>query len=177
MLHSHCPGKPAIAHNDLKSKNILVKSHLTCCIADLGLSVKHNPATDEVDRTSNHNRVGTKRYLAPELLDMSLNMQHFESFKRVDVYALGLVFWELARRTTVAGKVVAELQYPYCSTVNSMATAIIPLKYVEKQVKDMWMYLILTVSGHIDRLLARVTGPELSCLFLTGGLSGISNTA
>lgn len=29
-------GKPGIAHRDLKSKNILVKNNLTCCIADLG---------------------------------------------------------------------------------------------------------------------------------------------
>uniref|UniRef100_A0A8C2H142 receptor protein serine/threonine kinase n=1 Tax=Cyprinus carpio TaxID=7962 RepID=A0A8C2H142_CYPCA len=33
-------GKPAIAHRDLKSKNILVKKNSTCCIADLGLAVK-----------------------------------------------------------------------------------------------------------------------------------------
>ena len=33
-------GKPAIAHRDLKSKNILVKNNGTCCIADLGLAVK-----------------------------------------------------------------------------------------------------------------------------------------
>ncbi|XP_012493721.1 PREDICTED: TGF-beta receptor type-1 [Propithecus coquereli] len=31
-------GKPAIAHRDLKSKNILVKKNGTCCIADLGLA-------------------------------------------------------------------------------------------------------------------------------------------
>lgn len=35
-------GKPAIAHRDLKSKNILVKRNGTCCIADLGLAVKFN---------------------------------------------------------------------------------------------------------------------------------------
>jgi len=29
-------GKPGIAHRDLKSKNVLVKNNLTCCIADLG---------------------------------------------------------------------------------------------------------------------------------------------
>ena len=32
-------GKPGIAHRDLKSKNILVKNNLTCCIADLGTIV------------------------------------------------------------------------------------------------------------------------------------------
>lgn len=29
-------GKPAIAHRDLKSRNVLVKSNLQCCLADLG---------------------------------------------------------------------------------------------------------------------------------------------
>lgn len=29
-------GKPAIAHRDLKSKNILVNKNGQCCIADLG---------------------------------------------------------------------------------------------------------------------------------------------
>jgi len=31
-------------------------------------------------------------------------MNHFDSFKRADVYAMGLVFWELARRCNVGGK-------------------------------------------------------------------------
>ncbi|KAK3729184.1 hypothetical protein QZH41_000585 [Actinostola sp. cb2023] len=36
-------GKPMIAHRDIKSKNILVKDSLTCCIADFGLAVKYIP--------------------------------------------------------------------------------------------------------------------------------------
>lgn len=59
-------GKPAIAHRDLKSKNILVKSNGNCAIADLGLAVRYDSATDSVDIVPN-NRVGTKRYLAPEV--------------------------------------------------------------------------------------------------------------
>ncbi|OPJ84663.1 hypothetical protein AV530_016008 [Patagioenas fasciata monilis] len=53
-------GKPAIAHRDLKSKNILIKKNGTCCIADLGLAVKFNSDTNEVDVPLN-TRVGTKR--------------------------------------------------------------------------------------------------------------------
>jgi len=34
-------GKPAIAHRDIKSKNVLVKRDGTCCIADLGLAVRY----------------------------------------------------------------------------------------------------------------------------------------
>ena len=34
--------KPAIAHRDLKSKNILVKSDMTSCISDFGLAIKLN---------------------------------------------------------------------------------------------------------------------------------------
>jgi len=41
LVHLHTEifgteGKPAIAHRDLKSKNILVTKELRCCIADLG---------------------------------------------------------------------------------------------------------------------------------------------
>lgn len=37
-LHSDV-GKPCIAHRDLNTRNILVKSDLSCCICDLGLAV------------------------------------------------------------------------------------------------------------------------------------------
>lgn len=53
-------GKPAIAHRDLKSKNVLVKKNGTAVIADLGLAVKHDSTTNTIDIPSNH-RVGTKR--------------------------------------------------------------------------------------------------------------------
>ncbi|XP_051552762.1 TGF-beta receptor type-1-like isoform X2 [Myxocyprinus asiaticus] len=110
-------GKPAIAHRDLKSKNILVKKSGTCCIADLGLAVRHDSATDTIDIAPNH-RVGTKRYMAPEVLDDTINMKHFESFKRADIYALGLVFWEIARRCSIGG-IHEDYQHPYYDLVPS----------------------------------------------------------
>lgn len=90
--------KPAIAHRDLKSKNILVKNDGTCCIADLGMAVRYNSSTGIVDVPSN-TRVGTRRYLAPETLENKLNLMDFEAVKATDVYSLGLVLWEILRRT------------------------------------------------------------------------------
>ncbi|XP_076823827.1 TGF-beta receptor type-1-like [Clavelina lepadiformis] len=104
-------GKPPIAHRDLKSKNILVKKNGECAIADLGLAVRHDSTTDTIDIPLN-NRVGTKRYMAPEVLDDTLNILHFDSFKRADIYSLGLVFWEITRRCDLGGKDL-EYQLPY----------------------------------------------------------------
>lgn len=110
-------GKPAIAHRDLKSRNILVKKDMSCSIADLGLCVKHNSQTDEVDIPIN-NKVGTKRYMAPELLDETIDEKHFDSWKRADMYSVGLVFWEIARRCSESS-ISHEYQMPYFDAVNS----------------------------------------------------------
>ena len=41
----------------------------------------------------------TVRYMAPELLEGALNLRDCESaLKQVDIYAMGLTFWEVARR-------------------------------------------------------------------------------
>lgn len=98
------PGKPAIAHRDIKSRNILVKRDGQCAIADFGLAVKYNSELNEIHIAPN-TRVGTRRYMAPEVLDESLNPTQFDSFKLSDIYSVGLVFWEMARRceTTIPG--------------------------------------------------------------------------
>ncbi|KAL7036351.1 hypothetical protein ACKWTF_008784 [Chironomus riparius] len=110
-----CPGKPGIAHRDLKSKNILVKANLTCAIGDLGLAVRHNAKTDTIDIPSTH-RVGTKRYMAPEVLDDTININHFDSFKRADIYAYGLILWEIARRCNT-GNMYEDYQLPFFDVV------------------------------------------------------------
>uniref|UniRef100_A0A8B9ZH87 Activin receptor type-1C n=1 Tax=Anas platyrhynchos TaxID=8839 RepID=A0A8B9ZH87_ANAPL len=105
-------GKPAIAHRDLKSKNILVKRNESCAIADLGLAVKHDSVLNTIDIPQNP-RVGTRRYLM-----MLMNTNIFESFKRADIYSLGLVYWEIARRCCVGG-ITEEYQLPYYDVVPS----------------------------------------------------------
>ncbi|KRZ90376.1 Bone morphogenetic protein receptor type-1B [Trichinella sp. T8] len=90
-------GKPAIAHRDIKSKNILVKPGGVCAIADFGLSVRYVSETGTVDIRPNP-RVGTKRYMAPEVLDESINSNCFESYKQADMYSFGLVLWEMGNK-------------------------------------------------------------------------------
>ena len=58
--------------------------------------------TSEVDIAPN-TRQGTKRYMAPEVLDESLHCYHFEAYKQADMYAFGLVLWEIARRCSIGG--------------------------------------------------------------------------
>ncbi|KAL8163675.1 UNVERIFIED_CONTAM: hypothetical protein K2H54_033059 [Gekko kuhli] len=176
LVHLHVEifgtqGKPAIAHRDLKSRNILVKKNRQCCIADLGsrytllvalvdtqileayvifwtkqvegehcnakqallhmrmasiqgcphcsfgdsgsehegsgLAVMHSQSNDYLD-IGNNPRVGTKRYMAPEVLDEQIRMDCFESFKQTDIWAYGLVLWEIARRTVVNAIIISE---------------------------------------------------------------------
>ncbi|NWY34978.1 ACVL1 kinase, partial [Pheucticus melanocephalus] len=108
LVHLHVEifgtqGKPAIAHRDLKSRNILVKSNRQCCIADLGLAVMHSQGSDYLD-IGNNPRVGTKRYMAPEVLSEQIRTDCFESYKKTDIWAYGLVLWEITRRTVVNGE-------------------------------------------------------------------------
>lgn len=87
----------------------------TCCIGDLGLAVRHNSTKDTVD-VPHGNRVGTKRYMPPEVLEDNVNVRHFDSYKRGDVYAFGLVLWEVARRCQMDG-ICDEYQLPYYDRV------------------------------------------------------------
>uniref|UniRef100_A0A8C9W7K3 Serine/threonine-protein kinase receptor n=1 Tax=Scleropages formosus TaxID=113540 RepID=A0A8C9W7K3_SCLFO len=113
-LHEDIPGlkdghKPAIAHRDIKSKNVLLKNDLTACIADFGLALRFEAGKSVGDT---HGQVGTRRYMAPEVLEGAINFQR-DAFLRIDMYAVGLVLWELASRCTAADGPVDEYMLPF----------------------------------------------------------------
>ncbi|RXM30217.1 Activin receptor type-1 [Acipenser ruthenus] len=80
-----------------------------------GLAVMHFQDTDELD-VGNNPKVGTKRYMAPEVLDETIQVDCFESYKRVDIWAFGLVLWEVARRT-VSNGIVEDYKPPFHDVV------------------------------------------------------------
>lgn len=51
--------------------------------------------------------------MSPEILNKTLNDQSFESYKAADIYALGLVFWEILRRCqTTADGLCTSITFP-----------------------------------------------------------------
>ncbi|XP_015259332.1 PREDICTED: bone morphogenetic protein receptor type-2-like [Cyprinodon variegatus] len=132
FLHTElCRGdqyKPPVAHRDLTSRNVLVRSDLSCVLADFGLSMKLTgtrscrPGDDETVAIS---EVGTVRYMSPEVLGGALNLRDCESaLKQVDVYALGLLLWESFRRCSdlFPGDTVPDYQLAFQEEVGNHPT-------------------------------------------------------
>lgn len=111
--------KAAVSHRDLNSRNILVKADGTCVIIDFGLSMKltgNRPARHGEEENAAISEVGTIRYMAPEVLEGAVNLRDCESaLKQVDMYALGLVYWETFMRCTdlFPGESVPEYQMAF----------------------------------------------------------------
>nr|XP_039266546.1 activin receptor type-2B-like [Styela clava] len=101
--------KPAIAHRDFKSKNVLLDQNLNAVIADFGLAVKftHGESPGEV-----HGQVGTLRYFSPEVLEGAISFQK-DAFIRIDMYAFALVVWEIMTRCPFGSEDCGEFLLPF----------------------------------------------------------------
>ncbi|KAF9271838.1 hypothetical protein BGZ68_003018, partial [Mortierella alpina] len=84
LAHLHSQG---IIHCDIKSSNILLTEHKEAKICDFGLAMR-------VGETAGGGG-GTLQWMAPELLQ---NPQLYTT--KSDVYALGMVMWEMASGST-----------------------------------------------------------------------------
>ncbi|XP_076437402.1 uncharacterized protein LOC143276663 [Babylonia areolata] len=123
--------KPVLAHRDLNTRNILVRPDLTCVVSDLGFAIATmgskliKKGHAEVAEQTSLTDVGTLRYMAPELLDGAVNLRDCEaSLKQIDIYALGLVLWEIAMRCVdlYQGAPVPEYTPPFQTEIGSSPT-------------------------------------------------------
>merc|ERR1711962_1487353 len=146
LAHLHgelapCKGmglKPAIAHRDFKSKNVLIKSDMTACIGDFGLALQFRPGEVVGDT---HGQVGTIRYMAPEVLEGAINFSR-DAFLRIDMYACALVLWELASRCKMTGEdfQVFEYKLPFEAEEdeqNKMKDVVVTQK-LKPKIHDSW---------------------------------------
>nr|XP_058936651.1 transcription factor Sp1 isoform X3 [Kogia breviceps] len=98
--------KPGIAHRDLSSQNVLIRDDGSCAIGDLGLALVlpglAQPPTWAPTQPRGPAAImeaGTQRYMAPELLDKTLDLQDWgTALRRADVYSLALLLWEIMSR-------------------------------------------------------------------------------
>lgn len=82
VRHAHANN---IIHRDIKPQNILVKEDGTIKITDFGIAL----ASDVVSLTGGNAVIGSAHYLAPEAAQGQVPDE------RVDIYSMGIVFYEL----------------------------------------------------------------------------------
>lgn len=79
-----------VVHRDIKPENILIDMRGRVKIADFGLAKLLGTQTPEHSLTGTQQVMGTLRYMAPEQMFGSKEVDH-----RADIFSLGVVFYEL----------------------------------------------------------------------------------
>lgn len=87
LQYAHDKG---VVHRDIKPENILMSVDGSVKIADFGLSRILGNESEQYSLTGTHQVMGTPRYMAPEQLEGTHNVDH-----RADIYSLGVVIYEM----------------------------------------------------------------------------------
>lgn len=99
LQYAHDQG---VVHRDIKPANILIDRHGQVKIADFGLAKLASASDQDFTLTAANQVMGTPRYMAPEQMEGSHAVDH-----RVDIYSLGVVFYEMLTGQIPAGHFAA----------------------------------------------------------------------
>ncbi len=106
--------RAGVIHRDLKSPNVFLidrdgRDYVK--LLDFGISKMRESEPDDVQLTSTGMVMGTPNYLSPEQAKGAKDLDH-----RVDIYALGVIFYEmLTGEVPFGGSNVLELAYKHIS--------------------------------------------------------------
>ncbi|XP_074499039.1 bone morphogenetic protein receptor type-2-like isoform X5 [Sebastes fasciatus] len=137
-LHRHDVHKPPVAHRDLSSSNVLVKADGTCVLCDFGCSTilrscsGHRRWQSHTTNGESHAQLGTLRYMPPEILEGSVNLSSSWCLMQGDIYALGLLLWEIWMRCSdlFEGGAAPQHLLPYESELGANVTRDSLVQYV-----------------------------------------------
>jgi predicted Ser/Thr protein kinase len=87
-----------VVHRDIKPENIMLDTKGRVKIADFGLAKLADRSDIDWTLTGTHQVMGTPRYMAPEQLAGSRDVDH-----RADIYSLAVVFYEMLTGTIPVG--------------------------------------------------------------------------
>uniref|UniRef100_A0A8C9Y2T1 receptor protein serine/threonine kinase n=1 Tax=Sander lucioperca TaxID=283035 RepID=A0A8C9Y2T1_SANLU len=129
-LHRHGLHKPPVAHRDLSSSNVLVRADGTCVLCDFGCSTilrscsGHRRWQSHTKNMKGHAQLGTLRYMSPEILEGHVNLSNSLCLMQGDIYALGLLLWEIWMRCSdlFEGGIAPKHILPYESELGANVT-------------------------------------------------------
>lgn len=96
VIHAH---EHEFVHRDIKPANILIGADGTVKVADFGLAKTLEEDSDSYSFTQTRDTFGTPYYVAPEVTRSAGNAD-----KRADVYALGVLLYELLTGSVPMGQ-------------------------------------------------------------------------
>ncbi|XP_040014748.1 bone morphogenetic protein receptor type-2-like isoform X2 [Xiphias gladius] len=142
-LHRYDVHKPPVAHRDLSSSNVLVRADGTCVLCDFGCSTilracsGHHSWQSHTTNMKGHRQVGTLHYMSPEILEGSVNLSSSWCLMQGDIYALGLLLWEIWMRCSdlFEGSIVPQHLLPYESELEGNVTLESLIMYMFKKDK------------------------------------------